>query len=64
MNMKLVFDPSEGKSAVNVWRNLREGFKTRKLLDSRVTTDKPEEIAQDHPRGNASEAQSAGDRHV
>lgn len=42
-NMKLVFDPSAGKTSANVWRNLREGFKAQKLFDSRA--DKPEEIA-------------------
>lgn len=44
-NMKLVFDPSAGKTSANVWRSLREGFKAQKLLDSRISTDKPEEIA-------------------
>ena len=44
-NMKLIFDPAAGRSSGNVWRNLREGFKAQKLLDSRITTDRPEEIA-------------------
>lgn len=44
-NMKLIFDPSAGKTSTHVWRSLREGFKAQKLLDSRISTDKPEEIA-------------------
>ncbi len=44
-NMKLLFDPSAGKTADHVWRSLREGFKTQKLLDTRSTSDKPDEIA-------------------
>ncbi len=44
-NMKLVFDPPAGKSFSNIWRSLREGFKAHGLLDSRVSTDRSEEIA-------------------
>ena len=44
-NMKLLFDPSAGKTADHVWRSLREGFKTQKLLDPRSTSDRPDEIA-------------------
>ncbi|PKN60689.1 MAG: hypothetical protein CVU53_01790 [Deltaproteobacteria bacterium HGW-Deltaproteobacteria-11] len=44
-NMALVFDPSAGKGSKNIWRNLREGFKAQKLLDSRTSTERPEEIA-------------------
>lgn len=43
-NMKLVYDPAAGKGARNLWRNLREGFKRERLIDHRITTDKPEEI--------------------
>jgi hypothetical protein len=44
-NMKLVFDPSAGKTTANVWRSLRDGFKAHQLFDSRITTDDPSEIA-------------------
>lgn len=44
-NMKLVFDPPAGRSFGNLWRSLREGFKAHGLLDSRVSTERPEEIA-------------------
>ncbi|MBK8047418.1 MAG: hypothetical protein IPK16_10040 [Anaerolineales bacterium] len=42
---ELIFDPPAGKSFDNLWRNLREEFKSRKLLDAGIRTDKTEEIA-------------------
>ncbi len=44
-DMQLIFDPHDGRGTTYIWKILRDRFKKEKLINPRISTDEPKNIA-------------------